>query len=211
MSSLAFFEVSLIFSSIRRSEQDATIYIIKAFLLLQSNNCSLRGIALSAGVDQARRSRARSWHRARLGPGRESLRFCHPERENPPARGNSERVGRLGAMGTTAGDLIATRSVELQKKRSRNLKFRERFQNGGGRRTRTFEAIRRLIYSQLPLPLGTLPRMPSNVTHRIVAGPTVDDIESPGPDTGPAVRRVYGGSTPAKSTNSRGNIGFRCG
>ena len=29
---------------------------------------------------------------------------------------------------------------------------------GGGRRTRTFEVIRRLIYSQLPLPLGTLPR-----------------------------------------------------
>jgi hypothetical protein len=28
---------------------------------------------------------------------------------------------------------------------------------GGGRRTRTFEVIRRLIYSQLPLPLGTLP------------------------------------------------------
>ena len=30
--------------------------------------------------------------------------------------------------------------------------------DGGGRRTRTFEVIRRLIYSQLPLPLGTLPR-----------------------------------------------------
>ena len=29
---------------------------------------------------------------------------------------------------------------------------------GGGGRTRTYEAIRRLIYSQLPLPLGTLPR-----------------------------------------------------
>jgi hypothetical protein len=51
--------------------------------------------------------------------------------------------------------------------------------------------------------------MPSNITHRIVAGPTVDDIESTSPDTGPAVRRVYGGSTPAKSTNSTGNIGFR--
>ena len=32
-------------------------------------------------------------------------------------------------------------------------------QDGGGRRTRTFEVIRRLIYSQLPLPLGTLPRL----------------------------------------------------
>jgi hypothetical protein len=30
--------------------------------------------------------------------------------------------------------------------------------NGGGGRTRTYEAMRRLIYSQLPLPLGTLPR-----------------------------------------------------
>src|SRR5256885_13885946 len=29
---------------------------------------------------------------------------------------------------------------------------------GGEGRTRTFEAMRRLIYSQLPLPLGTLPR-----------------------------------------------------
>ena len=29
---------------------------------------------------------------------------------------------------------------------------------GGGGRTRTCEAMRRLIYSQLPLPLGTLPR-----------------------------------------------------
>jgi hypothetical protein len=33
-----------------------------------------------------------------------------------------------------------------------------RAKDGGGRRTRTFEVIRRLIYSQLPLPLGTLPR-----------------------------------------------------
>jgi hypothetical protein len=31
---------------------------------------------------------------------------------------------------------------------------------GGGGRTRTYEAMRRLIYSQLPLPLGTLPREP---------------------------------------------------
>src|ERR1700745_1500344 len=30
--------------------------------------------------------------------------------------------------------------------------------DGGGGRTRTCEAMRRLIYSQLPLPLGTLPR-----------------------------------------------------
>ena len=36
---------------------------------------------------------------------------------------------------------------------------------GGGRRTRTFEVIRRLIYSQLPLPLGTLPRLNLIGTH----------------------------------------------
>ena len=36
--------------------------------------------------------------------------------------------------------------------------FRKYNQVGGGGRTRTCEAMRRLIYSQLPLPLGTLPR-----------------------------------------------------
>src|SRR6202022_818960 len=36
---------------------------------------------------------------------------------------------------------------------------------GGGRRTRTFEVIRRLIYSQLPLPLGTLPRSTPSQAH----------------------------------------------
>ena len=34
----------------------------------------------------------------------------------------------------------------------------KQYQHGGGGRTRTCEAMRRLIYSQLPLPLGTLPR-----------------------------------------------------
>ena len=37
------------------------------------------------------------------------------------------------------------------------IEIAQRFQNGGGGRTRTCEAMRRLIYSQLPLPLGTLP------------------------------------------------------
>jgi hypothetical protein len=43
---------------------------------------------------------------------------------------------------------------------------------GGEGRTRTFEVIRRLIYSQLPLPLGTLPRFsvmdryPPDMRHR---------------------------------------------
>ena len=39
-----------------------------------------------------------------------------------------------------------------------NWRFLGAERAGGGRRTRTFEVIRRLIYSQLPLPLGTLPR-----------------------------------------------------
>jgi hypothetical protein len=42
----------------------------------------------------------------------------------------------------------------------------KRAKAGGGRRTRTFEVIRRLIYSQLPLPLGTLPRPNSIGTTR---------------------------------------------
>ena len=42
---------------------------------------------------------------------------------------------------------------------------RSRAKAGGGRRTRTFEVIRRLIYSQLPLPLGTLPRSTPSQAH----------------------------------------------
>ena len=41
---------------------------------------------------------------------------------------------------------------------------------GGGRRTRTFEVIRRLIYSQLPLPLGTLPRLTTSQTEPLGGG-----------------------------------------
>src|SRR6266487_6452214 len=41
---------------------------------------------------------------------------------------------------------------------------------GGEGRTRTFEAMRRLIYSQLPLPLGTLPRPPASGTDRPSGG-----------------------------------------
>ena len=55
-------------------------------------------------------------------------------------------------------------------------KLAERAKAGGGRRTRTFEAIRRLIYSQLPLPLGTLPRSSSTRGRRPNRGwKTVDD------------------------------------
>src|SRR4051812_30664000 len=50
---------------------------------------------------------------------------------------------------------------------------------GGGRRTRTFEVIRRLIYSQLPLPLGTLPRPNSIGTHPLNGGGrAMDDVNT---------------------------------
>jgi hypothetical protein len=42
--------------------------------------------------------------------------------------------------------------------RRSGLQLASRTRSGGGGRTRTCEAMRRLIYSQLPLPLGTLPR-----------------------------------------------------
>jgi hypothetical protein len=48
---------------------------------------------------------------------------------------------------------------------SRLLATNARCLIGGGGRTRTYEAIRRLIYSQLPLPLGTLPRRAALVRH----------------------------------------------
>src|ERR1700692_2905898 len=48
----------------------------------------------------------------------------------------------------------ASLSGRLQSREAHRAK-----QDGGGRRTRTFEVIRRLIYSQLPLPLGTLPHL----------------------------------------------------
>src|ERR1700676_3799247 len=52
-------------------------------------------------------------------------------------------------------------------------------QSGGGRRTRTFEVIRRLIYSQLPLPLGTLPRSTaSQPNRRNGAGQATDDVNT---------------------------------
>src|SRR5262245_12191492 len=41
--------------------------------------------------------------------------------------------------------------------------------DGGGGRTRTCEVVRRLIYSQLPLPLGTLPR-PNSVSNSSARG-----------------------------------------
>src|SRR6266480_2132101 len=58
-------------------------------------------------------------------------------------------------------------------------KLAKRAKAGGGRRTRTFEVIRRLIYSQLPLPLGTLPR-PNSIGTRPLngGGRAMDDVDT---------------------------------
>src|SRR5467141_2486300 len=76
-------------------------------------------------------------------------------------------------------------------------------QDGGGRRTRTFEVIRRLIYSQLPLPLGTLPRSTASQPIRRNGGDkAMDDVKTKDPITGSPAARVYGGIDPAKSTKA---------
>jgi hypothetical protein len=50
---------------------------------------------------------------------------------------------------------------------------------GGGRRTRTFEVVRRLIYSQLPLPLGTLPRPTTSQAKPLGGGgQAMDDVNT---------------------------------
>src|SRR5271168_3764271 len=76
--------------------------------------------------------------------------------------------------------------------------------DGGGRRTRTFEVIRRLIYSQLPLPLGTLPRSTASEPIRRNGGnKAVDDVKTGRRWRAPGWR-VYGGCAMAKSTNGGG-------
>ena len=66
---------------------------------------------------------------------------------------------------------------------------------GGGRRTRTFEAMRRLIYSQLPLPLGTLPRLTaSKPTRRNGDRKAMDDAKTADPITGSRLARLWGNS-----------------
>src|SRR5258707_13421969 len=74
-------------------------------------------------------------------------RACLASRRTRPDR----RTGNKNTAGTNGMRIEA-------KKNGSGTKIPEPFQYGGGRRTRTFEVIRRLIYSQLPLPLGTLPR-----------------------------------------------------
>src|SRR4051812_21294962 len=81
-----------------------------------------------------------------------------------------------------------------------------RAKRGGGRRTRTFEVIRRLIYSQLPLPLGTLPRStPSQAFSAETAAERPWMTLKPDADGGPPVGRVYEGNAPTKSTKGAAN------
>src|SRR5258708_40110766 len=69
-------------------------------------------------------------------------------------------------------------------------------QDGGGRRTRTFEVIRRLIYSKLPLPLGTLPRSTASQPIRRNGGDkAMDDVKTKDPITGSRLRAFMGEST----------------
>ena len=93
---------------------------------------------------------------------------------------------------------------------SRALRIRlcERLEtrDGGGGRTRTFEAMRRLIYSQLPLPLGTLPRSTAAQSRRTLPADRKrpwrrEDRDSPG-WFGGATGRVYERSGGAKSTEA---------
>src|SRR5271155_796446 len=66
-------------------------------------------------------------------------------------------------------------------------------QDGGGRRTRTFEVIRRLIYSQLPLPLGTLPRSNpiANPPAEMATEEAMDDVKTKDPITGSRLARLW--------------------
>ena len=78
--------------------------------------------------------------------------LAHPQSRRS-ARDRKHRIGREVECGNPG----AKHPVEFGAG-TNDAKFRIEMRVGGGRRTRTFEAIRRLIYSQLPLPLGTLPR-----------------------------------------------------
>src|SRR6266481_185828 len=79
---------------------------------------------------------------------RGSLRYDGACRAEACAASDTEPACALSGFGAAA---FAT--IELAEP-----KLAQQAKAGGGGRTRTFEAMRRLIYSQLPLPLGTLPR-----------------------------------------------------
>src|SRR5579883_2025144 len=113
-------------------------------------------------------------------------------------------LGRIAAMQFVASQQIASRSARGAEITKPGQFFRD-FAGGGGR-TRTFEAMRRLIYSQLPLPLGTLPRFR---VHREIARRLLADIspsmmlktEKLQTASG---RRVYGRCAMSKSTKGDG-------
>src|SRR5882757_8397903 len=80
---------------------------------------------------------------------------------------------------------------------------RWRAKAGGGRRTRTFEVVRRLIYSQLPLSLGTLPRSTaSEPTRRNGGGQAPDDVKSGRRWRAPGWPRLWG-NRPGKVNQGR--------
>jgi hypothetical protein len=104
------------------------------------------------------------------------------------------RKARLAARSVLTSTQCALRSCDARHARERpdldwdtsSQKLDERLESlqtarldGGEGRTRTFEAMRRLIYSQLPLPLGTLPRLRpiANLPARRWQQP-VDELES---------------------------------
>jgi hypothetical protein len=108
------------------------------------------------GVGMAAATRLRPWATSR----RPSLRRL-PVLDGLPSR--SSRLEPAYALWASA----------------RQPSLASRAKAGGGRRTRTFEVIRRLIYSQLPLPLGTLPRPNSIGTHPLNGGGrAMDDVNT---------------------------------
>ncbi len=94
-----------------------------------------------------------------------------------------EMLGRAAATPTDHEQNARTRPVGAGFIREIVATSNRRFIDGGGGRTRTFEAIRRLIYSQLPLPLGTLPRSTLSAPHhRNGGGTAIDEVETRAPD-----------------------------
>ena len=88
--------------------------------------------------------------------------------EQPRIRARAQRLARVHRA--DGASLAAPAHVARSSRAS---------EDGGGRRTRTFEVIRRLIYSQLPLPLGTLPRLNSIGTHPLNGGGrAMDDVNT---------------------------------
>ncbi len=127
---------------------------------------------------------------------------CRCSLDHGTSEHRHEHLSRTDADQTGVARCCLGDKSRINKTPAKN-QFRERFQYGGGRRTRTFEAIRRLIYSQLPLPLGTLPRLtPSALVHRNGGRQPMDDGKSE-PDDGHPVGAFMGEARMVKSTNAR--------